>query len=475
LPKGRTTNINPELIEGSLSKGQTKNIHPELVEGKNNEQQTLTLSLSKGQTSNQTMTVIKVDQLSKMYDLGRVGTGTLYKDLNRTWAKLLGRPDPYATLAELNDRTQKSSSGSVWALKDISFEVQQGDVLGIIGKNGAGKSTLLKILSQITTPTSGDVKIKGRVASLLEVGTGMHPEMTARENIYLNGAIMGMTRHEITRKLDEIVDFAGIGKYVDTPIKRFSSGMKVRLGFAVAAFLEPEILIVDEVLAVGDAEFQKKAIGKMQDVSKGEGRTVLFVSHNMAAVKSLCTKGLMLENGTFKMQDEILKVIDEYQKTSFETSLLKDYSSDVQNAPGNENISVLKVALESENPSDKFFTVETNLTFSLTFKCNHSYKLLHNTLSVINMEDNVIFSVVNQPSEVAPGIYKAICKIPGNLLNYGRYRIKIHFVKDELTPVFVYDGAVVFDVEDKKREINYFGPWHGFVRPKLDFTLVKAE
>jgi lipopolysaccharide transport system ATP-binding protein len=256
--------------------------------------------------------VIKVEKLSKIYDLGLIGTGTLSKDINRTWAKLLGKTDPYAKLTELNDRTAKSESGTVYALKDINFSVEKGEVLGIIGKNGAGKSTLLKILSQITSPSSGEIKIKGRVASLLEVGTGMHPEMTARQNIYLNGSIMGMRRHEITRKLDEIVDFAGITKYVDTPIKRFSSGMQVRLGFAVAAFLEPEILIVDEVLAVGDAEFQKKAIGKMQDVSKGEGRTVLFVSHNLASMSLLCNKGILIEKGFLTYNDDINNVISKY-------------------------------------------------------------------------------------------------------------------------------------------------------------------
>jgi lipopolysaccharide transport system ATP-binding protein len=269
-------------------------------------------------------TVIKVENLSKIYDLGLIGTGTLSKDLNRTWAKLIGKPDPYASIAEINDRTVKSSNKTVSVLKDISFELNQGDVLGIIGKNGAGKSTLLKILSQITSPSYGNIKIKGRVASLLEVGTGMHPEMTAKQNIYLNGSIMGMRRHEITSKLDEIVDFAGIGKYVDTPIKRFSSGMQVRLGFAVAAFLEPEILIVDEVLAVGDAEFQKKAIGKMQDVSKGEGRTVLFVSHNMASIKALCTKGLLLQNGTLKSQGDIGSIVEEYNNIFYSEELEVD-------------------------------------------------------------------------------------------------------------------------------------------------------
>jgi len=260
------------------------------------------------------MTVIKVENLSKMYDLGLVGTGTLSKDINRSWARLRGKHDPYATIAEINDRTQSSKSGTVWALKDINFEVQAGEVLGIIGKNGAGKSTLLKILSQITAPTNGQIKIRGRVASLLEVGTGMHPEMTARQNIFLNGSIMGMTRREILSRLDEIIDFAGIAKYIDTPIKRFSSGMQVRLGFAVAAFLEPEILIVDEVLAVGDAEFQKKAIGKMQDVSRGDGRTVLFVSHNMASIQSLCSSAILLEDGKFLLGGSVKEAIGSYLK-----------------------------------------------------------------------------------------------------------------------------------------------------------------
>lgn len=242
---------------------------------------------------------IQFDHVGKLYKLGLVGTGTLSHDLNRWWkTSVLGKEDPYLKIGETNDRSKKGSSDYVWALNDITFDVKQGDVVGIIGKNGAGKSTLLKLLSRVTSPTTGAIRAKGRIASLLEVGTGFHPELTGRENIYMNGSIMGMTRHEITRKLDEIVDFAGIERYVDTPVKRYSSGMTVRLGFAVAAFLEPEILVVDEVLAVGDAEFQKKAIGKMQDVSKGEGRTVLFVSHNMAAVQSLCNRGVVLENGT---------------------------------------------------------------------------------------------------------------------------------------------------------------------------------
>jgi len=258
-------------------------------------------------------TAIKFENISKQYRLGVVSTQTLSHDLNRWWKmNIRGQEDPYLKIGEVNDRAHKGESEYVWALKDINFEVQQGDVLGIIGKNGAGKSTLLKILSKVTAPTTGTIKAAGRIASLLEVGTGFHPEMTGRENIYMNGAIMGMTKAEITGRFDEIVDFSGVERYIDTPAKRYSSGMTVRLGFAIAAHLEPEILVVDEVLAVGDAEFQKKAIGKMQDISKGEGRTVLFVSHNMDAIRKLCNRGVLLKDGTVNFTGTTNEVIDTY-------------------------------------------------------------------------------------------------------------------------------------------------------------------
>src|SRR4051812_45855996 len=241
--------------------------------------------------------LIKAENISKVYRLGEIGTGTLGHDMQRWWSKVRGKGDPFLKVGETNDRTTKGASNIVWSLKDINFEVKQGDAVGIVGRNGAGKSTLLKLLSQITAPTTGLIKAHGRVASLLEVGTGFHPELTGRENIYLNGAILGMRKHEIKRKFDEIVDFSGVERYIDTPVKRYSSGMYVRLAFAVAAHLESEILIVDEVLAVGDVEFQKKCMGKMDKVSRGEGRTILFVSHNMAAIKQLCRHGLLLVNG----------------------------------------------------------------------------------------------------------------------------------------------------------------------------------
>ena len=258
-------------------------------------------------------TAIEFNHVGKQYRLGLVSTGTISHDLNRWWqTAILHREDPYLKIGSVNDRTQKADSDYVWALRDIDFRVEQGDVVGIIGKNGAGKSTLLKLLSKVTGPTVGTIRARGRIASLLEVGTGFHQEMTGRENIFMNGAILGMTKQEIAAKLDEIVDFSGCERYLDTPVKRYSSGMMVRLGFAVAAHLDPEILVVDEVLAVGDAEFQKKAIGKMQDVSRGEGRTVLFVSHNMDSIRNLCTTGVLLENGMVKLRGEIDDVVSAY-------------------------------------------------------------------------------------------------------------------------------------------------------------------
>ena len=259
-------------------------------------------------------TAIEFEHVSKQYRLGLVSTKTLSHDIRRFWiTNILGKEDPYLKIGETNDRATKGSSDYVWALRDIDFKVEQGDVVGIIGKNGAGKSTLLKLLSRVTGPTTGTIRAHGRIGSLLEVGTGFHGEMTGRENIFMNGAILGMSRNEIQSKLDEIIDFSGCERYIDTPVKRYSSGMTVRLGFAVAAFLEPEILVVDEVLAVGDAEFQKKAIGKMKDVSQGQGRTVLFVSHNMQSVRQLCTSGVLLEKGQVKLRDKnIDKVIDYY-------------------------------------------------------------------------------------------------------------------------------------------------------------------
>jgi lipopolysaccharide transport system ATP-binding protein len=270
--------------------------------------------------------ILSVENVSKLYRLGTVGTGTFGGDVQRFWkTKILGQEDPFLKIGQTNDRTSKEKAEFVWALQDINFEVKRGEVLGIIGKNGAGKSTLLKLLSRITSPTTGSIKSAGRMASLLEVGTGFHPELTGRENIFLNGAILGMTKKEIQSKFDEIVDFSGCELYIDTPTKRYSSGMTVRLGFAVAAFLDPEILVVDEVLAVGDAEFQKKAIGKMKEVSQGGGRTVLFVSHNMENIQNLCTKAILLQNGQLELNGSVDSVLNKYSQEKNNTCISSEY------------------------------------------------------------------------------------------------------------------------------------------------------
>ena len=293
--------------------------------------------------------ILKVENLFKQYRLGNVGTGTISHDLNRFFAKIRGKEDPYLKIGESNDRSKKAKSDYVWALKDINFEVKRGEILGIIGKNGAGKSTLLKILSKVTSPTQGSIKSKGRIASLLEVGTGFHPEMTGKENIFLNGAILGMTKKEIASKLDEIIQFSGCDRYIDTPVKRYSSGMKVRLAFAVAAHLEPDILVVDEVLAVGDAEFQKKAIGKMQDISKTEGRTVLFVSHDMAAIKSLCQTTIILHNGKIISREKTNLAIKKYIEINANLRNI-NLESRIDRRKGNEVFMFTNIFFNKENP-----------------------------------------------------------------------------------------------------------------------------
>ena len=305
--------------------------------------------------------VIKVEDLSKAYQIGQIGTGTISRDIERLWKmKIRGKEDPFLKIGEANDRSIKGTSDIVWSLRDINFQINQGDAVGIIGKNGAGKSTLLKLLSRVTGPTTGQIKVKGRVASLLEVGTGFHPELSGRENIYLNGAILGMRKKEITRKLDEIIDFSGVERYIDTPVKRYSSGMYVRLAFAVAAHLESEILIVDEVLAVGDAEFQKKCLGKMGDISRGEGRTVLFVSHNMAAVQNLCNKGIVIKNGSISFEGAVEDAIQNYLESSISTLSLKDF----QDRKGNGKVKLSQAAAYGKTAMTR---PQTGQPFTLQF------------------------------------------------------------------------------------------------------------
>ncbi len=370
------------------------------------------------------MLALKAENISKQYRLGQVGTGTLSHDLNRFWYKVRGKEDPYLKIGEANDRSSKGDSEYVWSLRDINFEIEQGDAVGIIGRNGAGKSTLLKLLSKVTKPTTGKIYTKGRIASLLEVGTGFHPEMTGRENIYLNGAILGMTRKEITRKFDEIVDFSGVERYIDTPVKRYSSGMYVRLAFAVAAHLESEILIVDEVLAVGDTEFQKKCLGKMGDVSKGEGRTVLFVSHNMAAIKTLTQKSIFLKNGNLIEYNSTEETVSKYLVDA-NSKVIKSLKSD------NSSIFISDIYFSDTNFNQRLNLVLSGqdicLNIEITNTTDEVYANSNIGIGVQTLENVYVTSLKSEYTKklynINPGINCIKCKIPKLPLMAGVFTI----------------------------------------------------
>jgi len=417
-------------------------------------------------------TVIKVENISKQYRLGNVGTGSLSHDLNRTWHRMRGKEDPYLKIGEANDRAVKGNSEYVWALQDINFEVKQGEVLGIIGRNGAGKSTLLKILSRTTTPTTGQIKIKGRVASLLEVGTGFHPELTGRENIFLNGAILGMTKSEIKSKFDEIVDFAGVERYIDTPVKRYSSGMYVRLAFGVAAHLEPEILIVDEVLAVGDAEFQKRALGKMKDVSSKEGRTVLFVSHNMAAVKNLCDSGLLLKNGTISCYGSIEKVINDYQITNANKEI--DLTNFVRKGDGRCRITNIQILEENNIEKSVFRLGDTvKIVIQLSKLIPGNLERIRIILGFYNLSDEGYLRFDSKVTDASFNMAKEeatiTCHINEHLnIKPDLYSINIAILQDDQMMDYV-DGVLKFTVENH----DYYGTGKNIESPELSKVFYK--
>jgi len=398
-------------------------------------------------------TVIKVENLSKQYRLGQVSTGTLSHDVNRWWHKVRGKEDPYLKIGEANDRTTSGNSEYVWALRDINFEVKQGEVLGIIGRNGAGKSTLLKLLSRTTAPTTGSIKIKGRVASLLEVGTGFHPDLSGRENIYLNGAILGMTRQEITRKFDEIVAFAGVERYIDTPVKRYSSGMYVRLAFAVAAHLEPEILIVDEVLAVGDAEFQKKCLGKMKDVSEKDGRTVLFVSHNMAAVANLCTNGLVMSNGALGFSGSVHDAIHYYMKKSVVNG---DHYLNEKHSK-TDQINEVRI-IRSEDAASQAFSFDDEI--ELRMHINHASKVsgTHIGFAILDKWHQKIFTdTLRLSNEQLQNISSEISiKVPGRLLLAGVYYVDVALFVPRMNNFDYVSDACTFEIEDIASELSIY-------------------
>jgi len=368
--------------------------------------------------------ILKAENISKQYRLGAVGTGSLGHDINRWWASLRGKENPYLQMGAVNDRSVKATEDYVWALRDINFEVKTGEVLGIIGKNGAGKTTLLKILSRVTCPTTGSIKTRGRIASLLEVGTGFHGELTGRENIYMNAAILGMTKNEVKSKLDEIIDFSGCEMYIDTPVKRYSSGMTVRLGFAVAAHLEPEILVIDEVLAVGDAEFQKKAIGKMQDLSIGQGRTVLFVSHNMASVRSLCDRGLVLKNGLVTFEGNIQDSVENY--LSADSNKTWHYKN--KKTVKGSYIDLIEIITSSSKGIHDF---NEDITIKIELYCDRKIEAPAVSYQILNSDNIPIIHelLLNKESSFCQekGNYRLTSKIKNLKLYQGVYKINVFF------------------------------------------------
>ena len=405
--------------------------------------------------------IVRVENLSKQYSIGT--REAAYDTLRESIAEAVRAP-----LRRLRGRNGKRSVDTIWALKDASFEVEPGEVVGIIGRNGAGKSTLLKVLSRITEPTTGRVELFGRLASLLEVGTGFHPELTGRENIYLNGAILGMRKTEIARKFDEIVAFSELRQFLDTPVKRYSSGMYMRLAFAVASHLEPEILLVDEVLAVGDASFQKKCLGKMGDVAK-EGRTVLFVSHNMTAVKSLCRGAIWLDTGKIVKAGEVNEVVADYlQHGTFSVS--EQLWEEPASAPGNESVRIRSARVVAVGDDGSGITVETPLKVVFEFWNYEPGEILNLTLHVYTIEGTYVFAAGSNPQPTNQGLFRQTVTIPANLLNDGTYSITIQIVKAGSLTVYLHQDILTFEVHDAVRTGNWFGKWPGVVRPKLNWV-----
>ncbi|GAB5539814.1 MAG: ABC transporter ATP-binding protein [Salibacteraceae bacterium] len=413
--------------------------------------------------------VLSIEDVSKQYRLGTIGTGTISHDLNRWWHVVRGKEDPYAKIGTVNNRALNDGNEYVWALKDINLQIHDGDVVGIIGKNGAGKSTLLKLLSQVTNPTTGKIKVKGRIASLLEVGTGFHPELTGKENIYLNGAILGMSKSEVTRKLDEIVDFAGVARYLDTPVKRYSSGMKVRLGFAVAAHLEPEILVVDEVLAVGDAEFQKKCIGKMKAVSE-QGRTVLFVSHNMTSIRNLCSRGVLIDDGMITYDGEIEECVSNYLEINREDIPNIATYTDLTNKIG-------VASIQSTLPTFEFMS--DRVEFQAKLKIGIDMPDLYLGVIVEDTKSNVILVSSSDELEenvlrnIKTGEYVLHFGFSGQILKPGRYYLTFS-LRSTGDQIFHKESrAISFKIEDTKTFRGVKGRYRSkaIIAPTVDFAL----
>ncbi|PAC31201.1 ABC transporter ATP-binding protein [Flectobacillus sp. BAB-3569] len=413
------------------------------------------------------MTVIEAQNVSKRYIIdhkkGNAKSDTFREVITDTFRNMFTKGE--------EDEVEHED---FWALKDVSFKIEQGDRVGVVGSNGAGKSTLLKVLSRITEPTQGKITIKGRVASLLEVGTGFHPELSGRENIFLNGAILGMKRDEIKKHFDAIVDFAGVEKFLDTPVKRYSSGMYVRLGFAISAHLEPEIMIVDEVLAVGDADFQRKCLGKMKDASTS-GRTILFVSHNLTAVQGLCNKAMYMQKGQLIQMGETNLIMSNYLSQIQKTDLQVTYT-DQNEAPGNDRVRLKSVKLvpnylDNQNHLD----VRTSFKIQIEFWNYLDQANLNISLHVNSLTGECIFNIGTPSIKFEKGIISAECEIPSDFLNDGSYSLSFMIVKDTASVVYNFEEALIFEIEDYREGTVWYGKWPGYVRPKIEFPIMQLE
>jgi len=415
---------------------------------------------------------ICIEHISKKYRLGVLGGASLQEDFARWWAKMLGRPDPNSKIGQ--DDHARRIGEEFWALKDVSFRVKEGEICGIIGRNGAGKSTLLKIMSQVTAPTAGEIKVKGRVASLLEVGTGFHPDLTGRENVFLNGAILGMSKAEIRRKFDEIVAFSEIEEFIDTPVKRYSSGMYVRLAFAVAAHLDPDILIVDEVLAVGDAQFQSKCMGKMGQASR-EGRTVLFVSHNLTVVSSLCDRAVLLEGGVNRAEGEAEKVINTYIESG--STLPSEVHWDASNAEANSGrLRLVSARVLSGDRITSDVQIDKPTLVQYDFEVLKPGLNVASSIHLLDKHGACVLASGTHSEVLSPGLYQHSCVFPANFLNDGHYSITIFLIIDFTRQDVIVTNAISFMVHEVKGREGYLGTVIGCIRPHLEWrrTPLKA-
>jgi lipopolysaccharide transport system ATP-binding protein len=409
--------------------------------------------------------VLKAEDISKMYRLGLVSSRSLTADINRWWHTVRGKEDPYLKIGETNNRATKGNSDYVWALKDINFEIEAGETMAIIGRNGAGKSTLLKLLSRVTQPTTGKIGVNGRIASLLEVGTGFHPELTGRDNIYLNGAILGMRKSEIKQKLDQIIDFSGVERYIDTPVKRYSSGMYVRLAFAVAAHLESEILIIDEVLAVGDMEFQKKCLGKMDEVAKGQGRTVLFVSHNMAAVKSLCEKGIVIEHGQKVFQGDVNEAVKRYMSKGSESALRRTFDF-----VKNDHFILNEIDICNEPSALSEILLDKQMILIKTKFQALSNEVSHIAFHVFNESGEPLFSIGSRDVETVVGEQEVVCEVPAYFFQSGTYYLSLFVISKAQKAILIEKDVMSFLVTDGDRQMGtYMGREPGDIRPQFNW------